>query len=288
MKRILILVLFFPLLECAGQAKTDISLFFKRGDRHQIDSVSSKRGNLFRKLGHHGPAIENQWYALRIYFDKKSAIDVYSKAKPGLELKEKQWYPSKREQLDGWGADYYKAGNTIGLGGIRLWDGENIVPLHPVSKRTALVERTRDSSYMEMTSDGIPYMGEKVDVRVRVTVFNNTRIAKVEATSMTGTALRFVSGINYFDDLEVQVTDNYIATWGIHPEDVAAEKIAVGGAIFIPESFNLERIKLEDQYILISGQIQKITFRILSANAREPGIKSNAQFLKLVENLISE
>lgn len=37
------------------------------------------------------------------------------------------------------GADYYKVGPTVGLGGIRLWDGENVLPLDPVSKRTARV-----------------------------------------------------------------------------------------------------------------------------------------------------
>ena len=96
------LFLFLPAL-C--QAQTDVSLFFKKGDQKQLLSVESKSGNLFSKLGHHGPAIENPWYGLRLYFDKKTAIDVYSKAEKRLELKEKQWYPSKKEQQEGWGAD---------------------------------------------------------------------------------------------------------------------------------------------------------------------------------------
>lgn len=28
------------------------------------------------QLGHHGPAIENPYYALRLYFDRKGGIDI--------------------------------------------------------------------------------------------------------------------------------------------------------------------------------------------------------------------
>lgn len=287
MKRWLFILLLFPLTGTSGQEKTDVSLFLKRGEQ-QLDSVHSKRGNLFHRLGHHGPAIENQWYALRIYFNRKAAIDVYSKAEPGLELKEKKWYPSKKEQLEGWGADYYKAGNTVGLGGIRLWDGEKTVRLHPVSNRSARVMQTSDSSFMEMTSEGVPYLGDKVDVRVRVTVYNNTRIAKVEAVSLTGKPLQFVTGINYFNDLEVTATEKYIATWGFHPEDVAAEKNEVGAAIIIPGNGIRERKKLDDQYILITEPLHHVTFSILSANGREPGVNNSEQFFEMVENLICE
>lgn len=287
MKKLLFILLLFPMTGISGQEKTDVSLYLKGGEQ-QLESVQSKSGDLFSKLGHHGPAIENRWYGLRIYFDKKAAIDVYSKASPGLELKEKKWYPSKQEQLEGWGADYYKAGNTVGLGGIRLWDGERIVPLHPVSNRSARVLQTSDSSCMEMISEGVPYLDDKVDVRVRVTVYNDTRIARVEAVSMTGKPLQFVTGINYFNNLEVTITDKYIATWGIHPEDVAAEKVEVGGAIFIPESRIREQKKLDDQVILITEPVQHVSFSILSANGREQGVQNAAQFLEMVEQLASE
>ena len=39
--------------------------------------------------------------ALRIYFDQKCAIDVYNKARPGLELKESRWYPDAEKQKSG-------------------------------------------------------------------------------------------------------------------------------------------------------------------------------------------
>ena len=104
MKRYSTLIIIWALTTGAvyGQASTAVSMYMKKDKETQLEYIESKSGNLFSKLGHHGPAIENQWYALRLYFSKKTAIDVYSKAKPGLELAEKKWYPSKKEQLEGW------------------------------------------------------------------------------------------------------------------------------------------------------------------------------------------
>ncbi len=86
-------------------------------------------------LRHHGPAIENEWMGLRLYFSEIAAIDVYSKSNLGLELRQGRWYPTPSQQKNGWGSDYYKVGSTVGLGGVRLWDGDKVVSLDPVSNR---------------------------------------------------------------------------------------------------------------------------------------------------------
>jgi len=54
--------------------------------------IGSESGDLYKTIRHHGPAIENQWMALRIYFSDKVSIDVYYKAKSGLELRKANWY----------------------------------------------------------------------------------------------------------------------------------------------------------------------------------------------------
>jgi len=274
------------ILPAMSQAQTDVSLYFKKGDKKQLEFVESESGNLFSKLGHHGPAIENPWYGLRMYFDKKTAIDVYSKAQQRLELKEKQWYPSKKEQGEGWGADYYKVGKTVGLGGVKLWDKGQIINLHPVTNRTARVRHYGDSAIMTLVSEGISYRGNKVDISVQVTVYANHRMAKVQASCLSGEAVQFVTGINFFDKLQVVKTEQYIATWGIHPEDVAAEKVEVGAAIYIPSGYRFETQKLENQYILISDIKQSISFQITSANKREAEINSMEDFVELLEDLI--
>lgn len=284
--KILFISIFF-LLSISGhtQNKTDVSLFLKKNKGNYLTEIESKSGNLFHKLGHHGPAVENHWLGFRLYFNKKTAIDVYSKAKPGLEIRQKKWYPSKKEQLAGWGADYYKVGKTVGLGGIKLWDGEKVVPLHPVSLRSARVVKGEDASYMEMLSEGVSYKGEKVNILVRVTVFADKREAKVEAFSQTREPVQFVTGINYFKNLEVEKMDNCIATWGIHPEDVAAEKVEIGAAILFNQNDFENQLDDGKQFLFISKPTKKLETWITSANAREPEMNSFGKFLEYLKTI---
>jgi len=283
MKRITFLLLaVFLIIQTQAQNKTDVSLFM-RSDSIQQSEISSESGDLYTTIGHHGPAVENEWMALRIYFSEKAAIDVYSKAKPQLELKAKEWYPTAEEQKEGWGADYYKVGATVGLGGVWLWDGEKPVKLNPVSNRTARVVKEPTCSYMEMLSEGVPYMGRKVDVLVRVTVYLGERNAKVEAFALCDEPVQFVTGINYHEGEEIYKKDGLIAAWGIHPEDVAAEIVEIGAAIlYNPADF----VKTEDdgtQFLLVSKPGKELKTWISSACAREPEINNMKKFIGFLE-----
>jgi hypothetical protein len=259
---------------CFGQNNTDTSLYMKAEKISYLTDIGSESGDLYSVIGHHGPAIENEWMALRIYFSDKVAIDVYNKAKKGLELKQAHWYPTAEQQKEGWGADYYKVGNTVGLGGVKLWDGEKVLPLNPVTNRLARVGKTDTTSWMEMISRGVPYKGKKVDIMVRVTVFSGRREAKVEAFSLNGEKVQFVTGVNYFKGFETKKGANYIAVWGKHPEDVAAEIIGVGAAIrYNPKDY----VKNSDdgtQYLLISKPTKHLSTEIVSACAKETEINN--------------
>jgi predicted amidohydrolase len=264
--------------------KTDASLFMKSDSSVYQTEIRSQSGDLYESIGHHGPAVENEWMALRIYFDRKCAIDVYNKARPGIELKTTRWYPDAAQQQAGSGADYYKVGNTVGLGGVRLWDGKQVVMLDPVSMRTARVSRNSDSSVMEMTSAGVPYMDRKVDILVRVTVRSGVRFADVEAEALSGGPVRFVTGINRHPGLEILRKEGRIATWGTHPEDVAAQQVAVGAAlVYQPEDF-AEPQDDGSSILLISKPTAKISTKIISACAREPELNTMDKFVRYIDS----
>jgi hypothetical protein len=285
MKPIMILLLAVGIgASVRAENQTDTSLFRKSDSSAYQTEIRSPSGDLYLSIGHHGPAVENEWMALRIYFDQKCAIDVYNKARPGLELKETRWYPDAEQQKAGWGADYYKVGNTIGLGGVRLWDGKKVVKLNPVSMRTARVSRKEDSSVMEMISAGVPYKDRKVDILVRVTVKSGVRFADVEAEVLSGGPVQFITGINYHPGLEILKKKGRIATWGTHPEDVAAEQVAIGAAlIYQPGDF----VKLQDdgsEILLISKSTAKISTKIISACAREPELNTMDKFVRYIDS----
>ncbi|MBK1875451.1 DUF4861 family protein [Pelagicoccus mobilis] len=180
-----------------SQNNTDVSLFEKKEPSTQLTEVFSESGDMYLTLGHHGPAIENEYFALRMFFDKKAAIDVYSKSRPGLELKATGWYPTPEQQANGWGGDHYHVGDTVGLGGIRLWDGEKAIPLNPVSRRYGRVVKEGSVSFFEIRSECVPYKGSEIDILVRVTVFSSVRNAKVEAFALSDQEVQFATGLNY-------------------------------------------------------------------------------------------
>jgi len=254
---------------CFAQNNTDTSLYMKSDKITYLTDIGSETGDLYKTIGHHGPAVENEWMALRIYFSDKVAIDVYSKAKPGLELRKANWYPTAQQQKEGWGADYYKVASTVGLGGVKLWDGEKVVPLNPVTNRLARVGKTDTTSWMEMISRGVPYKGKKVDILVRVTVVSGKREAKVEAVSLNGEKVQFATGVNYFKDFQTKKGANYIAVWGKHPEDVAAEIVEIGAAILYNPKDYVKNTDDGTQYLLISKPTKSLETKIISSSARE-------------------
>jgi len=280
---IIISFMFFMSQMIFAQNKTDISLMWKDSVK-QESQISSATGNLYKQLEHHGPAVENEWLGLRFYFDYKVAIDVYNKTRPGLELKEAKWYPTPEQQKEGWGADQYKVNKTVGLGGVRLWDGEKEVFLDPVSKRTARVRKEATISYMEMLSEDVPYKGDTIDILVRATVYSGVRAAKVEAFAFCDKPVQFFTGVNYHSTTATKQGDNYVCTWGIHPEDVAAFQVNIGsGLVYNP--FDFESVnKGESQYVLISKPTKYLETWITSSSEKEGELNTMEKFIDYLEN----
>ena len=268
-----------------SQNLTDISLFLKDDPAHQLNEIHSETGDLYQALGHHGPAIENEYLGIRLYFNWKAAVDIYSKTRKGLELRDAAWYPTPEQQNVGWGADYYKVGETVGLGGIRLWDGEKVVPLDPVSGRWARVRKEGCISFLEMLSEDVPCADRKVDILVRITVFSGIRNARVEAFALCDEEVQFVTGVNYHEGQKVVVKDRYIITWGLHPEDVAAEQVEIGAGIrFNPDDF-LKTLDDGSQRLLISKPTKYLECWISSASTKEKNVNTLEEFVKHMEEL---
>lgn len=270
-----------------SQNKTDISLS-KKDSGKQSREIASETGNMYRLVEHHGPAVENEWLAFRIYFDFKCAIDIYNKTKPGLELEGAGWYPTPEQQKEGWGADQYKAGETVGLGGVRLWDGEKVVFLDPVKQRIARVRKEANFSQMDMLSEGVPYKGKEVDILMRVTVFSGTREAKVEAFALCDEPVEFVTGINYHDKTNTVEGSNYICTWGIHPEDVAAYQLEIGAALIYNPGDYRSVEKVDKEFRLISKPTKYLATWISSACEKEKDINTEDKFVDHIKKVAAQ
>lgn len=275
--KIITIILLMALCADAG-AQTAHSLFW-RADSLQVTEIVSETGNQYNKVGHHGPAVENSHMMLRIYFNDSGAIDVYSKAGRGMELMRYLWYPSPEQQDTlHLGTDGYIVGKTVGLGGIALWDGEKEVKLEASKGRTARVGETKKGSYAEMIAYGVPYMGDLVDISIRVDVVDKSRIATVTAAELSGKKVQFLTGVNYHDGQKVSYEEGYISVWGPHPVKKTEIPFPIGAGMLYSSKIFPVCEKTENMVRIISRPASQVKTKILSSSVKEAEINNAKRF----------
>lgn len=276
MKRILIL---FSLFLCVSSAAQTAKSLFWRSDSLQVNEIVSETANQYKKVGHHGPAVENSHMALRIYFNDSGAIDIYSKNGRGMELERYLWYPTAAQQEnEGAGCDEYRVGKTVGLGGIALWDGSREIKLVATKGRTARVGDTKKGSFAEMIAYGVEYMGEMVDISIRIDVISKSRIAVITAEELSGKKVQFLTGVNYHKGQNVEFGEDYISVWGIHPADVSESPIPIGAGMFFNSKDFVSVEKTDEMVRIISDPTSKIKTEVISASTKEAELNNAKRF----------
>lgn len=267
------------IITLAAEAQTATSLFW-RSDSLQVNEIVSETGDQYRKVGHHGPAIENSHMILRLYFNDSGAIDLYSKSGRGMELERYLWYPDAAQQAAGAGVDGYIVGKTVGCGGIALWDGEKEVKLVATKGRTARVGDTKKGSYVEMIAYGVEYMGGLVDIMIRIDVTAKSRFATVTASELSGKKVQFLTGVNYHEGQKVIHDKNHISVWGTHPAKEAS--LPIGAALLFSSKAFLTVEKTDEMVRAISAPSSEIKTRILAASTKEAELNSARRFEEYV------
>lgn len=267
------------IISVVSEAQTATSLFW-RSDSLQVSEIVSETGDQYRKVGHHGPAIENSHMILRLYFNDSGAIDLYSKSGRGMELERYLWYPDAGQQAAGAGVDGYIVGKTVGCGGFALWDGEKEVKLAATKGRTARVGDTKKGSYVEMIAYGVEYMDGFVDIMIRVDVTAKSRLATVTASELSGKKVQFLTGVNYHEGQKVIHDKDHISVWGTHPAKEAS--LPIGAALMFSSKAFPTVEKTDVMVRAISAPASEVRTRILAASTKEAELNSAKRFEEYV------
>lgn len=282
----------------AVQAETAVSLFMKK-DELPKSYIASNDGDLYSTMGHHGPAVENDWAAWRVYFNQYLSVDILSKFHPRLELAESKWYRSKTDpklKAAGYGKDNYKVGQSIGLGGVRLWDPKKKqavladVSSSDQSLRYTQVMKQDGYAKLRVTNIGVPYMGKLVDFEFVLTAFDDKREVLVDVFVLSDEPVNFVTGLTVHDKLKVkEVEIGYIYTWGDYDSPAAAEAFDVGAAVIVKNNHIKERLEFDDEWLLVSYPTRHFQYRLSTANAKEiDGINTLEAFQAHLDELNEE
>lgn len=230
-------------------ARVNAQMWWKTGDEanpyEERDTLFSFKDDMYRKLHHHGPAIESEKAAYRVYFDKKQTIDTYGKKGEQLELRRSMWYSTPEQLAEGFGHDNLRVFGSIGVGVLKGWDEEQgMVHITDFKRREARVlAKGPVRAMMEMRVEGWNYCGRVITMTSRYTIYAGHSDVVVE-NRFEGDVkgLTFVTGVMKMLDTKVLRGKRAVAQIGCdHPENDYTKwpKETVALAVALPEEVQI-------------------------------------------------
>jgi unsaturated chondroitin disaccharide hydrolase len=169
-----------------------------------------------------GMGWESETNAWRIYFDKRNAIDLYGKRRPGLylEMFGSPEYDYHEESPSG--RDIYKIGDAIGIGSVAALVDGKVFKVADVDERSwRIVADGPVRSIVELKYKGWAVGGRKVNLTSRITQWAGKHGFEHRITAEGANGLTLVTGLPRKDGLDEKeftptsdVPALWRATWG--------------------------------------------------------------------------
>jgi len=139
---------------------------------------------------------ESEMNAWRIYFDKRNAIDLFGKRRPGLYL---EMFGSP-EYVYHWesplGRDIYRIGDAIGIGAVAALVNGKVVKVSDVAERKwRIISAGPVRVIVELTYKGWKVGGREVNLTSRMTQWAGKHSFEHRITAEGADGLTFVTGI---------------------------------------------------------------------------------------------
>ncbi len=168
-----------------------------------------------------GLAWESNINAWRIYFDKRNAIDLFGKRRPGLylELFGQPEYIYHDESP--FGRDIYKIGDALGIGAVGVFADGKVLKVADVSDRSwSIISTGPVRAIVEVGYRGWNVNGRLVDLTSRMTMWAGERGFEHRIASKNGEGLTFVTGLprkpglSQISSADIGGTARIVGTWG--------------------------------------------------------------------------
>lgn len=232
----------------------------KKGKHAPVQSVTIPgTTNIYNQMHHHGPALESELVAYRLYFDKKQTVDIYGKFRKGFEIKESQFYPTDEQLARGFGDDVLRVSGSCGVGALKGWDGKKATHIEPVATRTErIVAYGPVRTIAEIEDNEWAYQGAELNMTTRYTLYGGHRDLFIEV--FFDEPLKdevFCTGVQ---DIRGSVSSSdhrgLIACWGTDwpvNDTIKYAKETVGLATYIPQRYVREEVKDKPNYLYTIG-----------------------------------
>jgi len=266
-------------------------MFFNNPDKSITPTLeaSSTSDNMYNRMYMHGPAWESDKIAYRLYFDKKTTLDVYGKKKYRLELADTKWYPTAEQLAGHYGDDILWVGNSVGFGTLKGWDGVAATHIDPMNRRTArIVINGNLRTVVDMAVEGWQYQGQSIDVTARYIQYARHRDLIAQAIIGGSAAqgnITFSTGVQKVRESQtLNDKDGMIALWGTEyptPDTLKYTRETFGLGVVVPKK-NIEKMAADSLNHLIVIKNNKkpvIEYYVTAASQKEEeGYKTADEF----------
>ena len=154
-----------------------------------------------------GPGWESDVIAYRMYFDRRNGKDIFGKTKPGIML-ESIGLGENYHELQDWGMDVLKVGNSLGAGALAMLKNDSLYRLGET--RSAEFKKIADGpvrAIIQLSYKGWPVGGASYDLDEMITIWGGKRWYHDKVTMKGSSADTLVTGIvNLFDIEPIEKT----------------------------------------------------------------------------------
>ena len=184
-----------------------------------------------------GPMWENENVAFRLYFDERNGIDIFGKRTEAMVL-DSVGINENYHELQRWGMDVLKVGNSLGAGSIGLMIGDEVYRLGDAAKEHfRILEETGDRSSFLLEYRGWEVADRTLDLDWEISIESGTwgYESKVTINGLQGDEELLTGIVNLHSDTVYieQHNDRFI----MYTHGVQAElDNTLGMAVSAPES----------------------------------------------------
>jgi unsaturated chondroitin disaccharide hydrolase len=185
----------------------------------RLRSTYPKRTGAKFAVHYEGPGWESEETAWRIYFDKRNAIDLYGKRRPGLYLDLFASPEYVYHQESPFGRDIYGIGKALGVAGIGALVDGRVTPAGEVADRKwRVISAGPVRAMLELEYTGWKIGARTVDLVSRITQWAGEHGFEHRVTVKNGEGVTLVTGIPNkpgTENLDTAIAPaGVVATWG--------------------------------------------------------------------------
>lgn len=289
----------------------DMMLDDKKSKHPFITSIEAPgESYIYSDLYHHGAAFESEYTAFRVYFDHRQNIDIYGKKLYRLELSDTHFYTTPEQMGQNYGNDVLWAGNSIGCGSFKNWNGKSPENMSEVATRgqriisagpLRTVIEVKDMGWRKNNATG-DYSEKNsgatstslLNMKQYYILYGGHRECEVRITFDSALGKEtFCTGVQKVGSTPKGFTkDNGIAaSWGSDYPEMGKKDIfppeTVGLAVYVPEKFIQEQHTDELNYLFVVGAEGEKSIRYyvtFCADKEEKGIHSADEWFTSLES----